>query len=91
MAFIETRIDTGDYDAWKPMFDLDHPAARRDALGFRIFRGVDNPNEVYIHIEFASVEHAEAARKRLVESGVLNRFGDTTGPTVVVEAEAIGY
>ena len=50
MAFIETRIDTGDYDAWKPMFDLDHPAARRDALGYRIFRGVDNPNEVYIHI-----------------------------------------
>jgi len=64
---------------------------RMCALGYRIFRGVDNPNEVYIHIEFASVEHAEAARKRLVESGVLNRFGDTTGPTVVVEAEAIGY
>ena len=25
MAFIVTRIQTGDYDGWKPMFDLDGP------------------------------------------------------------------
>lgn len=91
MAFIETRIDVGDYATWKPMFDLDGPATRRDALGYRLYRGVDNPNEVFIHIEFASVEHAIAARDRLLSSGVLDRFADKSGPTVVVESEAIGY
>jgi hypothetical protein len=91
MAFIQTRINVGDYDTWKPMFDFDAPAARRDALGYRIFRGINDPNEVFIHIEFATVEHAEAACARLVDSGVLDRFDDKYGPVVVVEAEAIGY
>ena len=27
MAFILTRIDVGDYDAWKPLFDQDAPGA----------------------------------------------------------------
>ena len=31
MAFIVTRIQIGDYDGWKPMFDLDGPGARREA------------------------------------------------------------
>ena len=90
MAFIETRIDVGDFDAWKPMFDSDVPGTRRDAIGWRLFRGVANPNEVFIHIEFASVAEAEAARDRLPASGVLDRFAEKYGPSVVVEAETIG-
>jgi hypothetical protein len=27
-AFIITRIQTGDYDTWRPMFDQDRPLAR---------------------------------------------------------------
>jgi hypothetical protein len=87
MAFILTRIDVGDYDAWKPMFDQDLPGARESASGWRIFRGVDNPNEVFLEVEFASAEEAKAARERLLASGVLDRFDDKTGPTVVEEAE----
>jgi len=89
VAFILTRIDVGDYAAWKPMFDQDTPGARRAALGHRLFRNSDNPNEVFIQIEFASSEEAHAARQRLLASGVLDRFPDRTGPTVVDEAEAI--
>ena len=89
MAFILTRINVGDYDAWKPMFDADIPGTRRLAAGYRLMRNVDNPNEVFIQIEFASLEDALAARERLLESGVLDRFVDKTGPTVVEQAEIV--
>jgi hypothetical protein len=91
MAFILTRIQVGDYDTWKPMFDQDKPGARRDAQGYRIFRNVDDPGEVFIQVEFASAEEAREGRNRLLGSGVLDRFTDKTGPTVVEEAEAVKY
>jgi hypothetical protein len=89
MAVILTRINVGDYDAWKPMFDQDLPGARRSATGYRLFRNSDDPNEVFIQVEFDSTEDAIAARERLISSGVLDRFPDKTGPTVVEEAEAV--
>ena len=85
-AFIITRIQTGDYDTWRPMFDQDRPQAREKATVQRVLRSVDDPNEVFIFLEFASVEDADEARNRLVSSGVLDRFEDTHGPTVLEEA-----
>lgn len=85
-----TRLEVGDYDRWKPMFDLDAPGARAAALGYRLFRNVDNPNEVFIQIEFGSTGDAEAARELLLSSGVLDRFEDKHGPTVVETAEIVG-
>ncbi len=87
MTFIMTRIDVGEYEAWKPLFDRDAPRARESATGYRLFRSVDNPGEVFIQIEFASTEDARVARERLLASGVLDRFPDKSGPTVVEEAE----
>jgi len=49
----------------------------------QVFRGVDDPNEVFIFLEFGSVEDANEARRRLLESGVLDRFEDKHGPNVV--------
>lgn len=89
MACIMTRIEVGDYDTWKPMFDLDAPGTRSTATGYRLFRSVENPNEVFVQVEFASADDAVAARDRLVSSGVLDRFADRSGPTVVEEAEAV--
>ncbi len=85
-AFIITRIHVGDYDTWRPMFDQDRPQAREKATIERVFRKVDDPNHVFILLEFASVEDAEEARRRLAESGVLDRFEDKHGPNVVEEA-----
>ena len=87
MALILTRINVGDYEAWKPMFDQDSPGARRAATGYRLFRNSEDPNEVFIQVEFDSTNEALAARERLLSSGVLDRFSDKTGPTVVEEAE----
>ena len=91
MAFMLTRIQVGDYDAWKPMFDKDEPGARRSAKGYRILRSVDNPGEVNLLIEFASAEDAEEGRERLITSGVLDRFADKDLPKIVEEAEAHTY
>ena len=87
-AFIITRIQVGDYDTWRPMFDQDHPRAREKAKGKRVFRSVDDPNHVFIVLEYESVEDAEEARRRVVDSGVLDRFEDKHGPNVVEEADS---
>lgn len=84
-AFIITRIQVGDYDAWRPMFDQDRPQAREKAKVQRVFRAVDDPNHVFIVLEFDSVEDADESRSRLLESGVLDRFEDKHGPNVVQE------
>jgi hypothetical protein len=81
-----TRIQTRDYESWRPMFDNDGPGAREKARIQRVLRSVDDPNEVFIYLEFASVDDAEEARERLVSSRVLDRFDDRHGPNVLVDS-----
>lgn len=90
MAMIVTRIQVGDYDTWKTLFDQDVPGARRSARGYRILRNVDDPGEVFVQVDFDSIDEAKAARERLLASGVLDRFEDRMLPRVVEEAEAVG-
>ena len=71
-AFIITRINVGDYERWRPMFDQDLPGAREKATVQRVLRSVDD---------------AEEGRDRLVSSGVLDRFEDKHGPNVLVDAD----
>jgi hypothetical protein len=85
-AFIITRIQTGDYETWRPMFDQDRPSARENATAQRVFRSVDDPDHVFVFVEFDSVDDANEGRRRLLESGVLDRFEDKHGPNVVEEA-----
>jgi hypothetical protein len=89
MPFIITRINVGDFDAWKPSFDKDLPRAREAATGYRLFRNLQDPGEVFVQVEFASSEDAQIAQDRLRSSGVLDRFSDTSGPTVVEEVETV--
>jgi hypothetical protein len=85
-AFIITRIQTGDYERWRPMFDQDRPGAREKALLQRVLRSAEDPNEVFIYLEYKSLEDANEARDRLLASGVLDRFDDMHGPNVLVDA-----
>lgn len=89
-AFIITRIQVSDYDTWRHMFDQDRPRAREKAVGQRVFRCEDDPNLVFILLEFASLDQAREAERRLRDSGVLDRFADKHGPNVAVEAPAGG-
>jgi hypothetical protein len=86
-AFIITRIQTRDYDSWRPMFDQDRPRAREKAVRQRILRSADDPDEVFVYLEYESLDDAQEARDRLVASGVLERFDDKHGPNVLVEAD----
>lgn len=88
-AFIITRIQVGDYDAWRPMFDQDRPQAREKARVQSVFRGIDDPNHVFIFLEFDSVEDAREAQQRLLAAGVLDRFEDRHGPNLVEEVDSI--
>jgi hypothetical protein len=85
-GFIITRIHVGDYDTWRPQFDQDRPRAREKATVQRVFRDADDPNHVFVYLEFASLEDAREAKRRLLESGVLDRFEDKHGPNVLEEA-----
>jgi hypothetical protein len=89
MPFIMTRINVGDFDAWKPSFDKDIPRAREAATGYRLFRSLQDPGEVFVQVEFASADDARIGRDRLLSSGVLDRFSDKSGPTVVEEVETV--
>lgn len=85
-----TRINVGDYERWKPMFDQDQPGARAEAKGHRILRNADDPGEVFVLIEYASTAQAKAGREKLLASGVLDRFEDKTLPTILEVAEHVG-
>jgi hypothetical protein len=85
-AFIITRIQTGDYDRWRPMFDQDQPRAQEKAVVQRVLQSTADGNEVFIYLEYATLEDANEARDRLISSGVLDRFEDTHGPSVLVDA-----
>jgi heme-degrading monooxygenase HmoA len=91
MAFIMTRLQVGDYSVFKPMFDQDSPGTRQTASGYKLYRSVEDPNEIFIQVEFDSAEEANAGREKLLASGVLEHWKDRTGPTVVEEAETVAY
>lgn len=82
-AWIITRIQTGNYDRWRPQYDQDRPRTREKARVERVLRSVDDPNEVFVYLEFGNLEDAQEARDRLVSSGVLDRFADKHGPNVL--------
>jgi hypothetical protein len=93
VAFAVLNFETDDYDSWKTMFDSD-PAGRKQAgLGHTVSRNADNPNDVFVRVDFASVDDARAFRDRLLASGALNRAGTTVkmGPTVIDPVESVTY
>jgi hypothetical protein len=85
-----TRIKISDFEEWKAMFDSDPPNAREHATGWRVLRGVEDPNEVIVQVDFPSAELALDARRRLFDSGVLERVREVVSPpTLVEEADAV--
>ena len=93
MAIMLLHMGVDDYDAWKPLFDSDPAGRKQSATGHMISRDVDNPNAIFIRTEFPSVEEAKAFRKRLLDSGALERSGAKVkiGPTVAEVAESVTY
>jgi hypothetical protein len=90
MTYMLANFDVGDYDTWKrETFDADPAGRKQAAKGHMISRSVDNPNDVFIRVEFGSVDEAKSFRERLMGSTALDNVTVKTPPTIVeVEDEA---
>src|SRR4051812_2993357 len=65
MAYLLAHFELDDYDAWKSgRFDQD-PAGRAQsgAKRHQLFRAVEDGNQVFIGLEFASADEANAFRE----------------------------
>jgi hypothetical protein len=92
MTFLLAHFDVGDFDTWKrETFDADPAGRRQAAKGHIVSRSVDNPNEVFVRVEFDSAEEAKSFRERLLASGVLDRVTVKTPPTVAEIADQQTY
>jgi hypothetical protein len=81
----------GDFDAFKQQFDSDPLGRTQVAKGHTMMRGVDNPNEIFVRIEFASAEEAKAFREKVLSSTVLQNVTVKVPPTVVELADQATY
>jgi hypothetical protein len=91
MALILGRFEVPDYDAWKQMFDSDPAGRKQSAKGHQVFRSTDNPNDVFVGVEFASADEASPFKERLMASGALDNLTVKTEPTVVELADRAEY
>ena len=90
MAFL-VGVFEGDFDAFKQRFDSDPLGRRQAAKGHTMLRGVDNPNEIFLRIEFGSVEEAKAFRDKVRGSDVLQNLTVKVPPTVTEMADQATY
>jgi hypothetical protein len=90
MAFVLIHFNT-DYETWKQAFDADPAGRVQSASGYSIARGVEDPNDIFVRVEFPSVQAAKDFRERLLGIGVLEAFNVVTPPTVVEVAETGTY
>ena len=79
-AFI-VGVFEGDVDAWKERFLSDPLGRKQVAVGHTLLRGVDNPNEVFVRLEFETVEGAKAFAEKVRGSNVLEGFTVKVPPT----------
>lgn len=91
MAFILAVFQTEDYDTWKQMFDSDPAGRKQSAEGHRIFRSMNDPNEVFVGVEFPSGDEAKSFRQRLLASGALDNVTATKEPTVAELVDEARY
>jgi hypothetical protein len=92
MTFLLAHFDVGDFETWKrETFDADPAGRMQAAKGHLLSRSVDNPNEVFVRVEFGSAEEAKSFRERLLASGALDKVTVKTPPTVAEVADEARY
>ena len=90
MAFI-VGVMEGDFDAFKRQFDEDPLGRKQTAKGHTLLRGVDNPNEVFVRIEFATTEEARSFAEKVRNSNVLQNMTVKVPPTPAEFADQATY
>jgi hypothetical protein len=90
MAFL-TGMFEGDYDAFKQQFDSDPLGRKQLATGHVMLRGVDNPNEIFVRVEFNSVEDARSFQEKVRASDILGNVNVRVPPTVTEMVDQATY
>lgn len=90
MAFL-VGVFEGDIDAWKEMFLSDPLGRKQVAKGHTLLRGVDNPNQIFVRIEFDSAEEARAFGEKVRGSAVLENVSVKIPPTVAEMVDQASY
>ncbi|WP_457583715.1 cyclase [Ensifer canadensis] len=83
MTTLFVRHEVSDYAAWRSVYDAFSPVQKANGvLAEAVYQATDNPNDVTVTHEFATVEAAQAFGK-LEELKVAMRNGGVQGtPTV---------
>ena len=90
MAFL-VGVFEGDFVAFKQQFDSDPLGRRQLAKGHTLLRGVDNPNEIFLRVEFDSAEEAKSFQEKVRGSDVLRNVNVKVPPTVAEIADQATY
>jgi hypothetical protein len=90
VAFL-VGVFEGDFDAWKQGFDSDPLGRKQVAKGHTLLRGIDNPNEMFLRIEFDSAEDAKAFQEKVRASDVLQNVTVKVPPTAVELVDQADY
>ncbi len=90
MAFL-VGVFEGDFDAWKAQFDSDPLGRKQVAKGHTMLRGIENPNEIFVRIEFDSADDARAFQDKVRNSDVLQNVTVKVPPTVAEMAGQATY
>ncbi len=90
MAFL-VGVFEGDYDAFKQQFDSDPLGRTQAAKGHTMLRGVDDPNQIFLRVEFGSAEEARAFQEKVRGSNVLDIVSVKVPPTVAEMVDQATY
>jgi hypothetical protein len=90
VAFI-VGVMEGDFDTFKRQFDEDPLGRRQVAKGHTLMRGVDNPDEVFVRIEFATAEEARSFAEKVRNSTVLENMTVKVPPTTTELIDQVTY
>ena len=90
MAFL-VGVFEGDFDAFKQQFDSDPLGRKQAAKGHTLLRGIDNPNEMFLRVEFDSADAAKSFQEKVRGSDVLANVTVKVAPTVTELADQATY
>ena len=89
-AFI-VGVFEGDVEAWKERFDADPLGRKQVAKGHTLLRAADNPNQVFVRLEFDRLDDAKAFADKVRGSNVLEGLTLTVPPTAAELVDQAEY